>query len=194
VNIRGLTLAAGAIAAILIAAPGTAQAAANANGAASHVAPAPHVIPASKGISRISLKDSGTFAEGRSAGYAVPQAPPVTSTFSFENDGIAKFTATLTFQSRYTFTISNVRLSDTKADSRSVLALAEDNNFAYVKGTDPALYTWKNSSGAGHTISGTTFTFESTEEVQYVQIALYAANENGESSIVYSLKHGNPYY
>lgn len=70
----------------------------------------------------------------------------------------------------------------------------ETQEFAYAKGSNPALYTWKNDMGCNSTLDGATYTWEASEEVQYVRIALYAANLNGESSIVYSLKHANPYY
>ena len=186
-KIRRLVLAAGAAAAIVVALPCTALAATSAH----H--PGSHALPASTGMRPVPIKDlKGTLA-GPSAVY-VPAAGSRVSTFDFSNSNIAHFHATLTFNSRYSFTISNVTLSDTLKDSRSVLALAEDQNFAYAKGTNPALYTWKNDLGAGNTIKGATFTFESSDPVQYVRIALYAANLNGESSIVYSLNHDNPYY
>jgi hypothetical protein len=186
---RRIMLTAMTAAAIALAIPGTALAATGGYGAA-----ASHAVSASSGTRTVLLKDVRLAAPQSPVGAAAPDAPPATSTFNFENSNIAKFSATLTFHSDYSFTISNVRLSDTLADNRSVLALAEDNNFAYAKGTDPGLYTWKNSSGAGSTLDGATYTFESSDPVQYVQIALYAANENGQSSIVYSLKHANPYY
>lgn len=189
---RGMRMAmvtAGAAAAIVAAFPGTALAETTGRITA-------QAAPTAIASVRIPLPAAQrALAAPATAGSSVtPYAPPVTSTFNFSNGNIAHFSATLTFHSAFTFTISNVKLKDTNCDDRSVLALVEDQNFAYAKGLIPAAYTWKNSMGCNTTLSGATYTFESSAEVQYVRIALYAANLNGESSIVYSLKHANPYF
>lgn len=131
-------------------------------------------------------------------GQVIPLSGTIYSTFDFWNciggPCVAHFSAELEFLSRTAFYIYDVNLRDTNCDARSVMALAYDNNVSYVVGTSPQRYTWKNSKGCGQLLQGQDYIFASTGPVKWVQIALWAGNLNGRSSVAFSLLHDNPYY
>lgn len=122
-------------------------------------------------------------------------AAPVTSTFSFSNSNITTFNSKLTFLSRYEFELYSTYLSDNLCDARSVAATVFSQNTIWSQGYLGGLpYFYKNSLGCFHSQSYGTWIFEAKNPVQYVYISLWAGNNNGHSSIAYSLKHYNPYY
>jgi hypothetical protein len=117
---------------------------------------------------------------------------PVDSNFSFCNDTgqytIACFSAHLHFNGRDSFTMSNIKLSDTLCDDRSAIA------YPYTQAGFTG-HGWKNASGCGTTQYYNNYTFtDHTHHVHYVHIELEACNWAGCSDPAWSLLHYNPYW
>jgi hypothetical protein len=146
-------------------------------------------------ISSLHGKARQILPTGQVASPGTVAASPVTSTFSFSNSNITTFNSKLTFLSAYEFELYSTYLADKLCDSRSVAATVFSQNSIWSQGSLGGLpYFYKNSLGCFKTQSYGTYIFESKSPVQYVYIALWAGNNNGHSSIAYSLKHYNPYY
>jgi hypothetical protein len=182
-----------AAASIMVTAPGAALAATSSGNPVHAVSASATTVHGSqvRGPESVALASPASSFTVR----AVPAAPPRISTFSFSNDSIATFNAKLEFLSRYEFELYYVYLADTKCDARSVAATVFSQASIWSQGYLGGLpYFYKNSEGCGHTTHPAAYIFESSSPVQYVYIALWAGNNNGHSSIAYSLKHYNPYY
>jgi hypothetical protein len=115
---------------------------------------------------------------------AVPAALPINSSFDFCNSNIACFDATLHYVSRTRFQIESAQLIDSLCDNRSVFADVYDQN--------GFLGEFRNSEGCHNAADFPTETLTDSGGVSFVQMHLYACNTLSCSSIVLSLKHGNP--
>jgi hypothetical protein len=191
------------LAAILVAIGGITMAVFTAPAHAATLQSSPAASPATTvtgdPISSLNGKAREVLPSAVPGGALIPAAaPPVTSTFSFSNTTggkIATFNSKLTFLSRYEFELYSTTLADTLCDARSVAATVFSQNTIWSQGYLGGLpYFYKNSKGCGTYESYGTYIFESKSPVQYVYIALWAGNNNGTSSIAYSLKHYNPFY
>jgi hypothetical protein len=126
---------------------------------------------------------------------AASAAPPVDSNFSFCNNTgeftIACFSAHLHFNGRGSFTMSNIKLSDTLCDGRS----ADAYPYTQVGFTG---HGWENGRGCGTTQYYNNYTYTNhTNFVHYVHIRLQSCSNayiNPCSDSAWSLKHYNPYW
>jgi len=126
---------------------------------------------------------------------AASAASPIDSNFSFCNDTgeytIACFSAHLHYNGHGSFTMSNIKLSDTLCDGRDAYA------YPYTQ----AEYTghgWLNSRGCGTTQSYNNYTFtDHTHYVHYVHIRLVSCSDAVIapcSDNAWSQMHYNPYW
>jgi hypothetical protein len=129
---------------------------------------------------------------------ASPNASPVQGIHFCNSTGgtIACFDATVTFNNRNTFTLSQIDLKDMLCDHRSVYALLYWQSGFEDGGTDPIgdPITWGNSKGCGSKITPANLTVSVSGGVQYVAVYLWAANLNGRSSVVSSNQKPNPFF
>lgn len=110
------------------------------------------------------------------------------------NSPIACFQASITFHNADSFTLSNIKLEDKACDQRSVFALvAWQNGFVQNGVIDGLPYTYENAGGCGTTLDLGSQSYSSSGGVTFVQIALFAANVNGHSTVVPSRKRINPF-
>jgi hypothetical protein len=129
----------------------------------------------------------GFFTPPASASMASPVVGPASSThFNVCGDReVACFRAQLTFQDADRFVLSNVRLSDTGCDARSVFAFVYDEN--------GFLGQFENGHGCNTTVTWSRATMSDPLGTAWVQIRVYACNPTSCSSLPYSLKHYDPY-
>lgn len=129
-----------------------------------------------------------------------PDAQPE---FNFCNEtgpnhqSIACFKANIVFNSRNTFTLSNISLKDTCNDSRAVYALVVWNG-GYdqrgLVGPENWPFTFENPRGPGTSPPYANRSFSASKGISYVYIILYAANTTGYSTPVTSRQRTNPWY
>ena len=134
---------------------------------------------------------------------AVPDSQPP---FNFCNDtgpnnsSIACFSADIEFNSRDSFTLTHVRLSDTANDDRAVYALLEWNGgndtvgYCAGLGTTYNAFTYEDTRGYNTTATPVGGTHGSDDGISYVKIGLYACNGLGPSTTTDSNARTNPFY
>jgi hypothetical protein len=127
------------------------------------------------------------FTPPASASTATPAARPASSShFNVCRDReVACFRAELTFQGDDTFVLSDVRLTDTGCDTRSVFAFVYDEN--------GFLGQFENGHGCDTTATWSSERMSDPHGTAWVQIRLYACNPMSCISLPYSLKHYDPY-
>jgi hypothetical protein len=151
------------------------------------------------------LATTGMLATGAAVGAAGSAnaetiVPAAQTPFDFCNntgtDGssIACFKADIVFNSRNTFTLSHVELSDTAQDNRAVYALVTWNGGYDKTGTINGFpFTFENGKGAGTTATPPGGTHSASGGISYVIIALYASNSTSTSTVVPSNQRTNPF-